>query len=108
MAAITIRDLSNETKERLRVQAAEHGRSMEAEARALIDAGTAKPARAKNFGVAFLELGKEFGGIELELPSREDPFKRPTVFSDEWESERAAYNAEVAKKRAAKTAREDT
>ncbi|MBJ7458897.1 MAG: hypothetical protein JHD02_06915 [Thermoleophilaceae bacterium] len=103
MAAITIRDLDDEVKERLRVQAAGNGRSMEAEARALIDAGTARPSRAKNIGVAFIELGKEFGGIELELPSRKEPDKRPVVFSDEWEQERAAYNAEMARKRAAKS-----
>lgn len=102
MAAITIRDLDGDVKERLRVRAAENGRSMEAEARAILEAATAKPARAKNIGVAFLELGREFGGLELDLPSREEPYKRPTVFSPEWEAERAAYNTEMASKRAAK------
>lgn len=102
MAAITIRDLDDDVKERLRVQAAEHGRSMEAEARAILEAATTRPVRAKNIGVAFIELGEKFGGIELDLPSREEPYKRPTVFSPEWEAERAAYNAKIARERAGK------
>jgi antitoxin FitA len=36
MATLTVRNLPNEALAKLRVQAAEHGRSMEAEARALI------------------------------------------------------------------------
>lgn len=105
MAAITIRDLDDDVKERLRVRAAENGRSMEAEARAILEAATTRPVRAKNIGVAFIELGQEFGGIELDLPSREEPDERPTVFSPEWEAERSAYNAEMARKRAAKSER---
>lgn len=101
MAAITIRDLDDDVKERLRVRAAENGRSMEAEARAILEAATTKPARAKNIGVALLDLGEKFGGIELDLPSRDEPSKRPIVFSEEWEAERAEYNAEMARKRAA-------
>jgi plasmid stability protein len=71
MAAITIRDLGDDIKERLRVQAALNGRSMEAEARALLDVGTARSERPKNIAVALIELGQKLGGIELELS---DPF----------------------------------
>jgi plasmid stability protein len=45
MAAITIRNLSDETHQALRVRAAEHGRSTEAEIRAILDEG-ARPATA--------------------------------------------------------------
>jgi plasmid stability protein len=37
MATITIRNLPDEVRDRLRVQAAENGRSMEAEARAMLE-----------------------------------------------------------------------
>jgi len=36
MATITIRNLPDEVRERLRIRAAQHGRSMEAEARAIL------------------------------------------------------------------------
>lgn len=81
MAAITIRDLDDSVKERLRVQAAEHGHSMEAEARAILEAATAPRNRAKNLAVALMELGEKFGGVDLDVspPSTEhnrqrDPF----------------------------------
>jgi plasmid stability protein len=82
MAAITIRDLGDDIKERLRVQAAENGRSMEAEARAIIDEGTARPKRPRNLGMAFVEMGARLGGVELDVPDRNaeterqrDPFE---------------------------------
>lgn len=67
MAAITIRDLDDSVKERLRIQAAEHGRSMEAEARAILEAATTRPARPKNIAVALMELGAKYGGVDLDL-----------------------------------------
>jgi plasmid stability protein len=88
MAAITIRDLDDAVKERLRVQAAQNGRSMEAEARALIEQATAQPRRAKNIGMAFYEAFREVDGVELKLPSRKETSTRPTPFSDEWEAGR--------------------
>lgn len=100
MAAITVRDLDPTVKERLRVQAARNGRSMEAEARAILEAAVANPFEGMNIGQAFREIGREFGGVELELPSRKEPYKRPIVFSEEWEREREEYNAEMAAKRA--------
>jgi plasmid stability protein len=45
MATLVIRDLDDEVKARLRVQAAEHGRSMEAEARAILAAAVRGRAR---------------------------------------------------------------
>lgn len=95
MAAITIRDLDDEVKERLRVRAAINGRSMEAEARSLIEAAVSIPPRPKNIAVAFLELSQKYGPFELEQPSRDEPYERPLPFSDEWERERAEYLASL-------------
>jgi len=85
MAAITIRQLSEEDKQRLRERAAANGRSMEAEARAILLAGiadeTPKPVRLDiNWVDAFMEFGKKFGDVELELPPRTS--SREVTFED--------------------------
>lgn len=45
MATITIRNLKDEVRDALRVQAAKKGRSLEAEARAIIESQVGKPHR---------------------------------------------------------------
>lgn len=44
MAAVSIRDLDDEVRERLKVRAAQHGRSMEAEIRAILTDAVSPPA----------------------------------------------------------------
>ena len=46
MATLMIRNLDEEVKRRLRVRGAAHGRSMEAEARAILAAGVLSPTDA--------------------------------------------------------------
>ena len=43
MPVLTIRNVPEETKKRLRIRAAEHDRSMEAELRAILDSALGKP-----------------------------------------------------------------
>ena len=72
LASITVRNLDDGLKRRLRVRAAENGRSMEQEARDILRAaldGEAAPVR--NLGTALHELFKPFGGVDLEIPPRE-------------------------------------
>jgi len=72
MASITIRSLEPELKERLRVRAARHGRSMEDEARVILRAAVARPDPvATRLGSAIHAHFKELGGVDLELPPRE-------------------------------------
>ena len=72
MASITIRNLDDEVKTRLRVRAAEHHRSMEEEVRLILrDVVGQRLAPAKGLGTALHELFKPFGGVEFELPPRE-------------------------------------
>lgn len=83
VSTMTIRNLDENVKARLRLQAAQHGRSMEEEARCVLrDALTAKPNRGN--GAAWVAdiraLVEPFGGIELELPPRE-PAREPLDFS---------------------------
>ena len=72
MARITIRNLDDDVKTRLRMRAAENGRSMEEEARVILrEAVGREEVPAKGLGTAIHELFKPFGGVELELPPRE-------------------------------------
>ena len=80
MASITIRNLDDDVKTKLRMQAAENGRSMEEEARLILAEAVAREAApAKGLGTAIHELFKPFGGIELNLPPRE-PMREPPRF----------------------------
>ena len=72
LASITIRNLDDEVKTRLRVRAANNGRSMEQEVRLILCEAVGREAvPAKGLGTAIHELFKPFGGVELELPLRE-------------------------------------
>ena len=66
MAAITIRQLPDEAKQKLRLRAAAKGTSMEAEARAILLAGLESPARADVSWIEqLIEIGHELGGVEV-------------------------------------------
>jgi plasmid stability protein len=81
MSSITIRNLDPAIKERLRVRAAEHGHSMEAEARRILqttlEGAAKKPER--NLYDRIRVLVDPVGGIDLELPPRE-PARDPPRF----------------------------
>ena len=82
MASITIRRLDERITARLRVQAARHGRSMEEEAREILKAGisTAPPAPTVDLATAIRRLIEPLGGVELEIPPRDDD-RPPPDFS---------------------------
>lgn len=88
MAAITIRNLDDDVKSRLRVQAAQHGCSMEEEARNILRAAL-KPTPHPGTGAALVAdiraLVEPFGGIELELPLREPTRPPPDFGGPEWD-----------------------
>lgn len=79
MASITIRKLDDTVKTRLRLRAAENGRSMEEEARSIlrdaVDAGAGPDNLAQSIRARFAP----FGGVELALPSR-GPGREPPKF----------------------------
>jgi plasmid stability protein len=77
VASITIRDLDETTKERLRVRAARHRRSMEEEVRSILRAVAAEPeTRPSNLAEAIRARFRPFGGVVLRLPPRE-PIREP-------------------------------
>ena len=70
MAALSIRDLDDRVKDRLRVRAAQHGRSMEAEVRAILSAAVREPPRHEGLAEALLSRFSTMGGVDLDLPDR--------------------------------------
>ena len=71
MAAISVRDLNEDLAARLRVQAARHGRSMEAEVRAILAESLAGGEDDRpNLGQAIRERFAELGGVQLDIPAR--------------------------------------
>lgn len=66
MAVVTVRNLPEETHRALRVRAANHGCSTEAEIRAILNEAV-RPAKRVRIGSELAALGKKFGGIELEI-----------------------------------------
>ena len=71
MASITIRNLEDDVKTQLRRRAANHGRSIEEEARLILtDAVSREAAPERGLGTAIHEQFKPFAGVELDLPPR--------------------------------------
>ena len=72
LAAVSIRNLDERVKERLRIRAARHGRSMEAEIRAILTDAVSEPGEAPGLLDAILDRFGELGGVELDIPARAD------------------------------------
>jgi plasmid stability protein len=72
MAAIVVRNISEETHRALRARARRHGRSTEAEVRAILD-GAVRPAQRVRLGSALAALSKPFGGLDLEIKRDKTP-----------------------------------
>lgn len=80
MASLLIRKIDDRTKARLRVRAAEHGRSMEEEARTILVAQLrpgAKTERKENLYEAIRRYVEPLGGFDLNIPPREPMRKLP-------------------------------
>jgi plasmid stability protein len=70
MASITIRNLDDDIKRRLRIRAAEHGRSMEEEARDILRQVVGQPSGPRNLGQAIHARFAAVGGVDLSPPQR--------------------------------------
>lgn len=79
MAAISIRDLDDQVRDRLRIRAAANGRSMEAEARTILTEAVRPKGESRGLLVTLFDCVREAGGAELELPERSTPARAPDL-----------------------------
>lgn len=84
MASLTIRQLDDSVKERLRRRAAARGVSMEEEARAILKRAVDRPPTSNiGLGTAIRRMVEAAGGgVELELPPRGSARPLPDIFDE--------------------------
>ena len=86
MTSITVRNIEDDLKRRLRIRAAEHGHSMEEEARRILrealgedEAPSENAAPEKDLGTAIHELFAPIGGVDgIEFTPRTSMRDLPT------------------------------
>ena len=78
MSAIVVRNLSAETHRALQARAAQHGRSTEAEVRAILDEAV-RPITRVILGSALAALAQPFGGLDLEISRDRTPAEPITL-----------------------------
>lgn len=80
MASITIRNLDESLKNRLRVRAAHRRRSMEDEVRHILkDALREEPVEAMDLVAAIQRRFRPLGRVDLKIPKRAAIRKPPTI-----------------------------
>lgn len=78
MSAMTVRGLPEEVHRALKLRAAQHGRSTEAEIRAILTAAV-QPATRVRIGAELAAFGTRFGGVDL-APTRDPTPAEPATF----------------------------
>lgn len=82
MASMTIRNIDDSLKARLRVRAAQHGRSMEEEVRDILRVAlTLGEPEPDNLAVAIRRRFEPLGGVDLDIPPRQ-PMREPIDFGE--------------------------
>jgi len=81
VAAVSVRDLDDGVKERLRIRAAGNGRSMEAEIRAILVAAVNEPEQTEGLFTSIVDRFGALGGAELDLPQRATPARAADLTS---------------------------
>jgi plasmid stability protein len=71
MATLHIRDLKDSVKESIRVRAARNGRSMEAEARAILEEAASRREPEEHLYHRVRRLVAKYGPMDIEIPARE-------------------------------------
>lgn len=81
MSSITIRNLDDKLKRKLRLRAAEHDRSMEEEARDILRCALSEePRQVENLADAIRRLVEPYGGFEIP-PFPRGPMRDPPDFT---------------------------
>jgi len=72
MPVVTIRKLPEETHRALKLRAAQHGRSTEAEIREILEEAVRPKTRVK-IGSELAAFGQRFGGVDLNVTRDQTP-----------------------------------
>jgi len=79
VAAVSIRNLDDGVKARLRIRAARNGRSMEAEIRAILAEAVSESEASQGLFTALRDRFSGLGGVDLDLPPRATPTRAPDL-----------------------------
>jgi len=77
MPVVTVRNIPEETHRALKLRAARHGRSTEAEIREILEEAV-RPETDVKLGSELAALGEQFGGVELEIQRGSAPTEAAT------------------------------
>jgi len=83
MASMTLRNIDESIKASLRISAAEHGRSMEEEARQILKQFLLQKRSSAGIGSCISRRFAVIGGMDLPDVHRSRPRRPPTFFSDD-------------------------
>jgi plasmid stability protein len=81
LATLTIRNLDEETKAKLRQLAAKHGHSMEEEVRRILNR-TVNQEENDGLGTEITQLFAKIGGVDLQIPLR-SPVRTVQLFAED-------------------------
>jgi plasmid stability protein len=72
MGSLNVRNLSEQTHAALRIRAARHGRSVEAEIRAILNEAV-NPKAQIGLGAMLAAIGRDFSGVDLDVARDNKP-----------------------------------
>jgi len=72
MSSVTVRNLPDATHRALKLRAAQHGRSTEAEIRFILEDAVAPKV---GLGTALAAIGRSLGGVDLDLQRDQRPIE---------------------------------
>ena len=79
MASLTVSNLDDDLKQKLKVRAAKNRRSMAEEARNILADAVGQDTEEFGLGTAIRKLFAPYGDVVLEIPPRDDPVRDASV-----------------------------
>lgn len=77
VTAMSIRGLDGHVKDQIKIRAAHHGRSMEAEVRQILTEAVAEPEPETDLITELRKAALTIGGVDLDIPARSEMPKVP-------------------------------
>lgn len=79
---LTISNLDEDVERKLRVRAVSNRRSIEAEAQAILKDALREDQEERGLATAIHELVAPYGGIELDIPPRDEMVPNTSIFDE--------------------------